>query len=77
MLRRNFIANTVAMSTLALIPAKYRNTMAKKYKFGIQLFSVNRDMNRDPIETLKAVKTMGYEDCEVYGLIPKKSVFMG
>ena len=77
MLRRNFIANTVAMGTLALIPAKYRNTMAKKYKFGIQLFSVNRDMNRDPIETLKAVKTMGYEDCEVYGFDPEKVSFYG
>ena len=77
MLRRNFIANTVATGTLALIPAKYRNTMANKYKFGIQLFSVNRDMNRDPIETLKAVKTMGYEDCEVYGFDPEKVSFYG
>ena len=51
--------------------------MAKKYKFGIQLFSVNRDMNRDPIETLKAVKTMGYEDCEVYGFDPEKVSFYG
>lgn len=77
MLRRKFISNTVTMSMSALLPVKYINTMAYNYKLGIQLFSVNRDMNRDPIETLKAIKTMGYEDCEVYGFDPDNVSFYG
>lgn len=77
MQRRNFITNAAAMGTLALIPAKYLAAMTGKYKFGIQLFSVNRDMNSDPISTLQAVKTIGYEDCEVYGFDPEKISFYG
>ncbi len=40
---------------------------ALKYKIGLQLYSINEDMKRDPIGTLKKVKAMGYEDFEIYG----------
>ena len=41
-----------------------------RYKIGLQLFTVNRDMNRDPIASLERVKQMGYEEVETYGLDP-------
>lgn len=77
MQRREFIKNTTYASSLALLPQDYLPSMKGKYKFGIQLFSLNRDMNRDPLTTLKAVKEMGYEDGEVYGFDPEKVSFYG
>ena len=34
---------------------------------GLQLFSVRDAMELDPLDTLKKLKTMGYEDFETYG----------
>lgn len=47
------------------------------YKLGYQLFSVNQEMNDDPINTLKALKAMGYEDFEIYGFDDKKVTYYG
>ena len=41
-----------------------------RYKIGLELFTVNRDMNRDPIASLKRVAEMGYEEVETYGIDP-------
>jgi len=48
-----------------------------KYKMGLQLFSINEDMNNDPIATLKAVKGMGYVDFEIYGFEPERVTYYG
>lgn len=47
------------------------------YKLGLQLFSVNSDMNKDPIGTLSLVKDMGYADFEIYGFNPGKGTYYG
>ncbi|MCB0855378.1 MAG: TIM barrel protein, partial [Bacteroidetes bacterium] len=44
---------------------------------GLQLFSINEDMNKDPLGTLKAVKAMGYEDFEIYGFDGAKKTYYG
>lgn len=44
---------------------------------GLQLFSVNEDMAKDTIGTLKAVTAMGYEDFETFGFDSTKGTFYG
>jgi sugar phosphate isomerase/epimerase len=43
----------------------------------LQLFTVNRDMNRDPIASLERVKQMGYEEVETYGINPAALTYYG
>lgn len=52
-------------------------SQSRAYKLGLQLFSVNDDMNRDPLGTLEAVKAMGYEDFEIYGFDPESVTYYG
>lgn len=49
----------------------------KQFKLGLQLYSVNKDMNTAPFETLKALKTMGYEDFEIFGFDSKAYTYYG
>lgn len=50
---------------------------SRPYKLGLQLFTVNDDMNRDPLGTLEAVQAMGYEDFEIYGFDPETISYYG
>ena len=47
----------------------------KEYKLGYQLFSINQDMNNDPLGTLVKAKAMGYRDFEIYGFDPDKVTY--
>lgn len=76
--RRNFIKQTSIISTTALLPmVSCSKTENSKYKMGLQLFSINEDMNNDPIGTSKAVKEMGYTDFEIYGFDDAKVTYYG
>ena len=76
--RRDFIANTTVLgSTLLLSNGKLKTLAGPKFKMGYQLFSVNDDMNRDPIGTLKKLKKMGYEDFEIYGFDHEQTTYYG
>lgn len=44
---------------------------------GYQLFSIRDEMAKKPIETLKALKAMGYQDFEIYGFDDKKGKYYG
>ncbi len=73
------------LGTAALLPfpscSQQQNQQAPpeqpKYKMGLQLYSINEDMNKDPLGTLKAVKAMGYQDFEIYGFDPEKVTYYG
>ena len=65
--RRKFVNSSLWASAGALHLANTKPSPVYKYKLGYQLFSVNKDMNRDPFGTLVALKEMGYEDFEIYG----------
>ena len=76
--RRTFIQQTGALSATAMLPKTLLAMDRKpKYKMGLQLFSINDDMNEDPIGTLKLVKAMGYEDFEIYGFDDEKVTYYG
>jgi len=74
--RRNFIekSGVLAATTLLTMPS-CTNKKAPKYKLGYQLFSVNEDMTKAPLATLKALKAMGYEDFETFGFDPEKGTY--
>ena len=42
----------------------------QRYRIGLQLFTLNAAMNRDPVTTLQHVAAMGYEEVETYGFNP-------
>jgi sugar phosphate isomerase/epimerase len=76
--RREFIAAMSLLGAAAALPiSAFAAAKKPNYKFGFQLFTVNQDMNRDPIGTLKAVVAMGYEDFEIFGFNGDKGSFYG
>ncbi|MAC62295.1 MAG: xylose isomerase [Flavobacteriaceae bacterium] len=44
---------------------------------GLQLFTVRDALAKDPVDTLKKLKKMGYEDFETYGFNPKTKKIYG
>ena len=66
--RRSFLKQAGSLASAALVLPSMQTP--PRYKIGLQLFTVNRDMNRDPIASLERVKQMGYEEVETYGLDP-------
>lgn len=76
--RRAFIEKTAILGSAALLPiAGFSNPRVHKYKMGLQLFTINEDMTRDPIAALKTAKAMGYEDFETFGFDGEKGTFYG
>ena len=71
MKRRNFLNQIGLLSGISLAGLSIEAcNLFSKYKMGLQLFSVRDAMEKDPIETLKKLKLMGYEDFETYGFDP-------
>lgn len=75
--RRTFIKQTAALTAASLIPYASFGAAPRKFKIGLQLFSVRDYMDKDPLDTLKKVKAMGYEDFETYGLDIDKINYYG
>ena len=73
--RRTFLkqAGSLASASLVLPPMQSR----RRYKIGLELFTINRDMNRDLVASLKRVAEMGYEEVETYGIDPKALTYYG
>lgn len=76
--RRSFLTQSSLLAAGTILPLS-QCTMPKKtqYKMGLQLFSINEDMNKDPLGTLKLVQAMGYQDFEIYGFDPAKVTYYG
>src|SRR4029453_8949184 len=66
--RRTFLKEAGSFASAALVLPPMQKP--PRYKIGLQLFTVNRDMNRDPIASLDRVAQMGYEEVETYGIDP-------
>ncbi|MEL7427826.1 MAG: sugar phosphate isomerase/epimerase [Bacteroidota bacterium] len=78
MKRRTFIQTAGLLGAAGLLPALgCAKEDQARFKLGLQLYSINDDMNKDPIGTLKAVKAMGYEDFEIYGFDAEQGTFYG
>ena len=76
--RRKFIKQTGLIGSSALLNVPFpQPILHPKYKLGLQLFSINDDMNKDTMGTLKAIKAMGYDDFEIYGFDGEKGTYYG
>ncbi|WP_253931988.1 sugar phosphate isomerase/epimerase [Lewinella sp. W8] len=68
MIRRTFLKTASLLGAGTLVSANSCSMEeTPKFKMGYQLFSVHDDMVKDTLDTLRALKEMGYEDFEIYG----------
>ncbi|WP_343851348.1 sugar phosphate isomerase/epimerase [Algoriphagus jejuensis] len=66
--RRDFLKQSgLALSAAGLGLSAFDFPMAKRYKMGLQLFTLRQPMADDPIKTLKTIAGFGYQDTEIYG----------
>ena len=49
----------------------------RRYKLGLQLFTMRAPMRRDVDDTLKRIAAMGYEEVETYGFDPQGIAYYG
>lgn len=76
MIRRSFLDKTAILGTTALLPLSSFSMFEKsKYKMGLQLYSINEEMTKETIVTLKALKALGYEDFETFGFESEKGTY--
>jgi len=75
--RRDFIkTGTIAGATVMANPI-LNMPYADNYKLGYQLFSIRDRMALDPIATIRELKSVGYQDFEIYGYDASKGSIYG
>lgn len=78
MKRRSFIKSIAALgATASLSVSGFPLLRKRKYKMGLQLYTIHEEMMKDPVGTLRAVKAMGYQDFEAFGFDNEKGTFYG
>jgi sugar phosphate isomerase/epimerase len=77
--RRNFIRESGVIISGATLIGSSGFTMGnvKKYKMGLQLFTVRDAMARDAAGTLKTISSLQYEDLETYGYDAERNYYYG
>jgi sugar phosphate isomerase/epimerase len=73
--RRAFLKQAGSLASAAFVlPSRQA---PRRYRIGLQLFTLNAAMNRDPVATLQRVAAMGYEEVETYGINPGALTYYG
>ena len=76
--RRAFINKTGALVAATLVaPGAISHAQQKKYKMGLQLFTIRDAMAKDVKGTLSKVAGMGYQDLETYGFDGEQLKYYG
>jgi sugar phosphate isomerase/epimerase len=76
--RRDFIRYTGGLLSTSLVTLPtFAQASAKKYKMGLQLFTVRDALARDLTGTIKQITAIGYEDTETYGYNPERGKYYG
>ena len=77
--RRSFIRESgVIISGATLIGSSgFTMKKTKKYKMGLQLFTVRDAMARDAAGTLKTISSLQYQDLETYGFDADRNSYYG
>ena len=73
--RRTFIQQAGAFASAAVFSPAVQPQ--RRYKMGLQLYTVRAAMARDVEGTLKRVAGMGYEEFETYGFDPEGMRYYG
>lgn len=71
--RRTFVQRAGAWASAAILPYQPR----RRYKLGLQLYTMRAAMRQDVDGTLKRVAAMGYEEFETYGFDPEGLRYYG
>ena len=71
--RRDFLKQTSAFASAAFILPQPR----RRYKLGLQLYTVRAAMRQDLDGTLKRIAGIGYEELETYGFDPEATRYYG
>ncbi|SHK18968.1 sugar phosphate isomerase/epimerase family protein [Maribacter aquivivus] len=74
--RRIFLKQTGILSVSSMLPLSVL-PMDYKYKMGLQLFTIRDAMAKDPIESIKYVRELGYVDGEIYGYDGENDTYYG
>lgn len=76
--RRTFIQQSSLLLVTAALPIPaFAMKPSHKYKMGLQLFTIRDAMAKDAKTTLKVVRSLGYEDLEIYGYNEKEGSYYG
>ena len=76
--RRKFLKQTGLITAASLLPiSSFSMPVKPKYKLGLQLFTIRDMMAKDPFDTLKKVRALGYEDSEICGYDGAKGTYYG
>lgn len=73
--RRTFIQQAGAFASAALVSPL--SQPRRRYKLGLQLFTLRAALRQDVEDTLKRIAAMGYEEVETYGFDPDGIRFYG
>lgn len=74
--RRKFLKQTGLASTATLLPLSIFSR-TPKFKLGLQLFTIRDAMAKDPVESIKYARSLGYEDGEIYGYDGDNNLYYG
>jgi sugar phosphate isomerase/epimerase len=74
--RRTVLQAAVALASLRGAGA-YALGSPRKYRMGLQLYTVREPMDADPVATLDRVHALGYRELETYGFAPDGIQFYG
>ena len=75
--RRDFIGQSVSRLAPLLTLPTFATRSGRKFKMGLQLFTVREPMETDLKGTIKKIQKIGYEDLETYGFDPEGVKFYG
>jgi sugar phosphate isomerase/epimerase len=76
--RRAFVRQTSALTSLAILGLPASSALAKApFKMGLQLYTVRDSMAADPIDALRKIAAIGYQDLETYGFDADHSRYYG
>lgn len=73
----SFLVLCIGLQLSCTTRPQKKSSPLRKYKIGLQLFSVRDEMAEDPKGTLITLKEMGYEDFETYGFDPETGTIYG
>lgn len=65
--RRHFLKQAGIITTAAWLSPAWAAAAPFSYKLGLQLYSLNNEMKKDPKGTLQQVASFGYREVETYG----------
>jgi sugar phosphate isomerase/epimerase len=76
--RRNFLKQSAILLAATGAGVLQAGTpRSKKYRMGLQLYTVREAMAQDPLAALQAIAAYGYEDLETYGYEPEAARYYG